>query len=66
MFDVVNSDCPQHCSLCWNETECYDCAHGYFLDQEGLCHCKYTTLRYVTFYTMHKTKCNNVNVSVIC
>ncbi len=33
-------ECPQHCSLCWNATECYECTHGYFLDENGLCESK--------------------------
>ncbi len=30
-------ECPHHCSLCWNETECYECTQGYFLDPLGIC-----------------------------
>ncbi len=29
------SDCPSHCSLCWNETECYECTQGFYLDGES-------------------------------
>ncbi len=38
---IFLTECPHHCSLCWNETECYECTHGYFLDTSGLCERKY-------------------------
>ncbi len=45
-------DCPQHCSLCWNATDCYECTHGYFLDDTGLCQRMYTIF---TYYLMFVT-----------
>ncbi len=34
------SECPKHCSLCYNETECYDCTQGYFLNEIMECESK--------------------------
>ncbi len=31
------SECPKHCSLCWNETECYECTQGFYLDGQAEC-----------------------------
>ncbi len=31
------SECTKHCSLCYNETECYECTQGYFLTENGEC-----------------------------
>ncbi len=31
------SECPQHCSLCYNETNCYECTQGYYLDFNEEC-----------------------------
>ncbi len=31
------SECTKHCSLCYNETECYECTQGYFLTETGEC-----------------------------
>ncbi len=31
-------ECPKHCSMCYNETECYECVPGYFLN--GLMECE--------------------------
>ncbi len=31
------TECTKHCSLCWNSTECYECSHGYFLDEGSEC-----------------------------
>ncbi len=39
---VCFSECAQHCSLCYNETECYECTQGYFLTFSGECECKYS------------------------
>ncbi len=36
----ILSECSKHCSLCWNETECYECTHGYYLDSVGECQSK--------------------------
>ncbi len=35
------SECPKHCSMCYNETECYECTQGYFLDQIQECESKF-------------------------
>ncbi len=34
------SECAKHCSLCYNETECYECTQGYFLTENGECQSK--------------------------
>ena len=26
------TECSRHCSLCFNETECFECTQGYYLD----------------------------------
>ncbi len=31
------TECPKHCSLCYNATECYDCTNGYFLNEIQEC-----------------------------
>ncbi len=35
------SECAEHCSLCFNETECYECTQGYYLTVSGECQRKY-------------------------
>ncbi len=35
------SECSKHCSLCYNETECYECTQGYFLNTENECESEY-------------------------
>ncbi len=30
------SACPQHCVLCYNASDCYECTTGYYLD-DGVC-----------------------------
>ncbi len=37
------SECAKHCSLCYNETECYECTQGFFLDENGECKRKFST-----------------------
>ncbi len=34
------SECAKHCSLCYNETECYECTQGYFLNDKMECESK--------------------------
>ncbi len=34
------AECSKHCSLCYNETECYECTHGYFLNAIQECESK--------------------------
>ncbi len=31
------TECAKHCSLCYNETECYECTQGFYLDATGEC-----------------------------
>ncbi len=33
-------ECAKHCSMCYNETECYECTQGYFLTEIGECQSK--------------------------
>ncbi len=33
----IYSECARHCSMCYNETECYECTQGYFLTENGEC-----------------------------
>ncbi len=35
------SECAKHCSLCYNETECYECTQGFFLTENGECEREY-------------------------
>ncbi len=32
-------DCQPHCSLCYNETQCYECTHGYYIDPDTASGC---------------------------
>ncbi len=36
-LDNIISECSPHCSLCYNETECYECTQGFYLDENGQC-----------------------------
>ncbi len=36
------SECSKHCSLCYNETECYECTQGYFLNEIQECESKFS------------------------
>ncbi len=36
----IFSECSKHCSLCYNETECYECTKGYFLSEIQECESK--------------------------
>ncbi len=38
------AECAPHCSLCYNETECYECTQGYFLTENGDCQRKSNAL----------------------
>ncbi len=38
--DVSFLECETHCSLCYNETECYECTQGYYLTLDGRCDSK--------------------------
>ncbi len=33
----IFSECSKHCSLCYNETECYECTQGFFITGNGEC-----------------------------
>ncbi len=37
------SECAKHCSMCYNETECYECTQGFYLVENGECKRKFTT-----------------------
>ncbi len=41
-YYIYISECRQHCSLCYNQTECYECTQGYFLNAEMECESKKT------------------------
>ncbi len=43
-------ECAKHCSICYNETECYECTQGYFLTDEGECESKYTQTHTIHTY----------------
>ncbi len=45
------SECPKHCSLCYNETECYECTQGFYMDENGECKRKLASLYVCTWYT---------------
>ncbi len=38
------SECASHCSLCYNETECYECRQGFFLTENGECQRTYQAI----------------------
>ncbi len=44
-YKIVNilsiSECAKHCSLCYNETECYECTQGLYLGENGECKRKF-------------------------
>ncbi len=40
LYCFTLSGCPKYCSLCYNETECFDCTQGYFLSENGECQSK--------------------------
>ncbi len=35
------SGCAKHCSLCYNETECYECTQGYYMTEIAECQRKF-------------------------
>ncbi len=35
------TECVKHCSMCYNETECYECTQGFYLDETNECKRKY-------------------------
>ncbi len=41
IFTIYVSECSKHCSLCYNETECYECTQGYFINDLQECESKY-------------------------
>ncbi len=41
---IVILECSKHCSLCYNDTSCYECTQGYFLNSEGQCESKLALL----------------------
>ncbi len=53
----IFSECSKHCSLCFNETECYECTQGYFLNNEMECESKLTTcsnyMKICTYTNVH-------------
>ncbi len=40
-------ECSKHCSMCYNETECYECTQGYFLNELPECESKCNTGTYI-------------------
>ncbi len=36
------SECAKHCSLCYNETLCFECTQGFYLEENGECQRKWT------------------------
>ncbi len=44
------SECAKHCSLCYNETECFECTHGYFLTESGDCQRMYNVIQFKLTY----------------
>ncbi len=41
------SECPKYCSMCYNESECYECTQGYYLSVVGECRRKLYSLNAV-------------------
>ncbi len=35
------AECAPHCSMCYNETECYECTQGFYLSENGECMSEY-------------------------
>ncbi len=46
------TECPKHCSLCYNETECFECTQGYFITDNM--ECESELLEHLMFYFSHK------------
>lgn len=44
------SECAKHCSLCYNETDCYECTQGFFLSATGECERECGVILVWTFY----------------
>ncbi len=42
-FLLSCSECAKHCTLCYNETECYECTQGFYLNEDGECEREYFT-----------------------
>ncbi len=38
---LLFAECASHCSVCYNETECYECTQGYFLTENAECQSEY-------------------------
>ncbi len=51
IIDVT--ECSRHCSLCYNETQCYDCTPGYFLTENGECESKLRNLKLACYIYMN-------------
>ncbi len=49
----IFAECPKHCSLCYNETECYECTPGYFLNGMQKCEGMF-------WITLRLPQCGNV------
>ncbi len=47
---VSFTDCPTHCSLCYNSTECYECTQGFYMDDGAECESEW-------MYLTDKYKC---------
>ncbi len=51
---LVFAECSSHCSVCYNETECYECTQGYFLTENGECQSKTNYLSTYSIYMLWK------------
>ncbi len=54
------SECAKHCSICYNETECFECTQGYFLTEDG--ECKRKLNEQLIIHGLISIVCYNVNV----
>ncbi len=43
---IFISECPKYCSLCYNETECYECSQGYFLNELQQCESRFSIFNF--------------------
>ncbi len=64
-ISIILSECEKHCTLCYNETECYECVQGYFLDTNSLCERKYIVSNISANVSTYLWNINTMNTNVI-
>ncbi len=49
-FSKFVAECAKHCSLCYNETQCYECTQGFYLDENA--ECKRKSIIHITLHVL--------------